>query len=142
MPDDDPGLHGGAPDGAAQAQLERGTAVRRAVLGDAHVARSQAGATDFTRDFQEFITRYAWDGIWNRPGLERKTRSMLTIAMTAALGRWDELRLHVRATRNTGVTRDEVREILMQVAVYAGVPAGNSAFHHAAQAYREMEDEA
>lgn len=124
------------------AQIERGTAVRRAVLGDAHVERAQAAASDFTRDFQEFITRYAWDGIWNRPGLDRKTRSMLTIAMTAALGRWDELKLHVRAARNTGVTRDEVKEILMQVAVYAGVPAANSAFQHAAAAYRELEDQA
>jgi 4-carboxymuconolactone decarboxylase len=126
----------------ADAQVERGMAVRRAVLGDAHVDRSQAGATDFTRDFQEFITRYAWDGIWNRPGLDRKTRSMLTIAMMAALGRWDELKLHVRATRNTGVTRDEVKEILMQVGVYAGVPAANSAFHHAAAAYCELEEQA
>jgi 4-carboxymuconolactone decarboxylase len=126
----------------ADAQVERGMAVRRAVLGDAHVDRSQAAANEFTHDFQEFITRYAWDGIWNRPGLDRKTRSMLTIAMMAALGRWDELKLHVRATRNTGVTRAEVKEILMQVGVYAGVPAANSAFHHAAAAYRELEGEA
>lgn len=134
-----------ARDGAAQeaeTQLERGMAVRRAVLGDAHVDRSQAAASDFTRDFQEFITRYAWDGIWNRPGLDHKTRSMLTIAMMAALGRWDELKLHVRATPNTGVTRAEVKEILMQVGVYAGVPAANSAFHHAADAYRELEERA
>jgi 4-carboxymuconolactone decarboxylase len=124
------------------AQVERGMTVRRAVLGDAHVERAQAAASDFTRDFQEFITRYAWDGIWNRPGLDRKTRSMLTIALMAALGRWDELKLHVRATRNTGVTPAEVKEILMQVGVYAGVPAANSAFHHAAAAYRELEDQA
>ncbi|MEA2666656.1 MAG: 4-carboxymuconolactone decarboxylase [Candidatus Eremiobacteraeota bacterium] len=129
-------------DPESRAQAERGTALRRAVLGDAHVERAQAGATDFTRDFQEFITRYAWDGIWNRPGLDRKTRSMLTIAMMAALGRWDELELHVRATRNTGVSRAEVKENLMQVAEYAGVPAANSAFHHAAAAYRELEGEA
>ncbi len=122
-------------------QIARGTATRRAVLGDAHVERARAAATGFTRDFQEFITRYAWDGVWNRPGLDRKTRSMLTIAVTAALGRWEELELHVRATRNTGVTRDEVKEILMQVGVYAGVPAANSAFRHAAAAYDEPEDE-
>lgn len=114
---------------------------RRAVLGEEHVARAQASTTEFTRDFQELITRYAWGAIWTRPGLERKTRSMLTIAMMAALGRWDELKLHIRATRNTGVTREEVKEILMQVAVYAGVPAANTAFHLAADVYREMDEE-
>ena len=101
-------------------------AVRRAVLGEEHVERAQAGTTEFTRDFQELITRYAWGEIWTRPGLDRKTRSLLTIAILASLGRSEELRLHVRATRNTGATRDEVREALLQVAVYAGVPAANS----------------
>jgi 4-carboxymuconolactone decarboxylase len=119
----------------------RGMAVRRAVLGSEHVDRSIANTTDFTRDFQEFITRYAWGDIWSRPGLDRKTRSLLTIAMMASLGRYDELRLHVRATRNTGVTRDEVREVLLQVAVYAGVPAANSAYHHALEVYAEMDEE-
>jgi 4-carboxymuconolactone decarboxylase len=123
-------------------RYERGMAVRRAVLGEEHVERAQAGTTEFTRDFQELITRYAWGEIWTRPGLDRKTRSLLTIAILAALGRSEELRLHVRATRNTGATRDEVREVLMQVAVYAGVPAGNSAFAHAAGVYRELDDEA
>ncbi len=122
--------------------LRRGFEVRRSVLGAEHVERSSANATDFTRDFQEFITRYAWGDVWSRPGLDRRTRSLLTIAMTAALGRYDELRLHVRATRNTGVTRDEVREVLLQVAVYAGVPAANSAYHHAAEVFREMDEEA
>jgi 4-carboxymuconolactone decarboxylase len=122
--------------------FERGMEVRRAVLGSAHVDRSIANSTDFTRDFQAFITRYAWGDVWSRPGLDRKTRSLLTIAMMASLGRYDELRLHVRATRNTGVTRDEVREVLLQVAVYAGVPAANSAYHHAADVYREMDEEA
>jgi 4-carboxymuconolactone decarboxylase len=121
--------------------FDRGMDVRRAVLGSEHVDRSIANATDFTADFQDFITRYAWGDVWSRPGLERKTRSLLTIAMMASLGRYDELRLHVRATRNTGVTRDEVREVLLQVAVYAGVPAANSAYHHAAEAYREMDVE-
>jgi len=121
--------------------FERGIEVRRAVLGDEHVERSIANTTDFTRDFQDFITRYAWGAVWTRPGLDRKTRSLLTIAMMASLGRYDELRLHVRATRNTGVTRDEVREVLLQVAVYAGVPAANSAYHHAAEVYREMDGE-
>ena len=122
-------------------RYERGMAVRRAVLGEEHVERAQAGTTEFTRDFQELITRYAWGEIWTRPGLDRKTRSLLTIAILAALGRSEELRLHVRATRNTGATRDEVREVLMQVAVYAGVPAGNSAFAHAAGVYRELDEE-
>jgi 4-carboxymuconolactone decarboxylase len=121
--------------------FERGMEVRRAVLGGEHVDRSVAGTTDFTRDFQAFITRVAWGDVWSRPGLDRKTRSLLTIAMMASLGRYDELRLHVRATRNTGVTRDEVREVLLQVAVYAGVPAANSAYHHAADVYREMDEE-
>ncbi len=115
--------------------------VRRAVLGEEHVERATASATELTRDFQQFITRYAWGEVWTRPGLDRKTRSMPTIAVTAALGRIDELRLHVRASRNTGVTRDEVKEVLMQVAVYAGVPAANTAFHHAAAVYREMDEE-
>jgi 4-carboxymuconolactone decarboxylase len=122
-------------------RYERGMAVRREVLGAAHVDRATAAATDFTRDFQEFITRYAWGEIWARPGLDRRTRSLLTIAMMAALGRWDELRLHIRATRNTGVTREDVREVLLQVGVYAGVPAANSAYHHAAAVYREMDEE-
>ena len=123
-------------------RYERGMVVRRAVLGEEHVERAQAGTTEFTRDFQELITRYAWGEIWTRPGLDRKTRSLLTIAILASLGRSEELRLHVRATRNTGATRDEVRETLLQVAVYAGVPAGNSAFAQAAATYRELDEEA
>ncbi|HYZ16136.1 MAG TPA: 4-carboxymuconolactone decarboxylase [Candidatus Acidoferrum sp.] len=122
-------------------RYERGMEVRREVLGAAHVDRATAAATDLNRDFQEFITRYAWGEVWARPGLDRRTRSLLTIAMMAALGRWDELRLHIRATRNTGVTREEVREVLLQVGVYAGVPAANSAYHHAAAVYREMDEE-
>jgi 4-carboxymuconolactone decarboxylase len=123
-------------------RLDRGMAVRRAVLGEEHVDGAQASTTEFTRDFQELITRYAWGEIWTRPGVDRKTRSLLTIAILAALGRSEELRLHVRATRNTGATRDEVKEALMQVAVYAGVPAANSAFAHAAAIYRELDEEA
>ena len=119
----------------------RGLAVRKAVLGEAHVARASANATPFDRDFQTFITQCAWGGVWTRPGLERKTRSMLTIAMLAALGHTEELKLHIRATRNTGVTRDEVKEVLLQVAVYAGVPAANAAFHHAKAAYEQMDQE-
>ena len=123
-------------------RFERGLEVRKAVLGADHVARSQANATAFTGDFQTYITEAVWGDIWTRPGLDRKTRSMLTIAMLAALGRSEELRLHLRATRNTGVTRDEIREILLQSAVYAGVPAANSAYHHAVEVFAEMDREA
>jgi 4-carboxymuconolactone decarboxylase len=120
---------------------DRGMLVRRAVLGEEHVDRAQASTTEFTRDYQELITRYAWGEIWSRPGLDRKIRSMLVIAMTASLGRLEELKLHVRGARNTGVTRDEVKEVLLQVAVYAGVPAANSAFAAAAAVYREIDEE-
>jgi 4-carboxymuconolactone decarboxylase len=121
--------------------FDQGLVVRTEVLGKAHVERARKSATALTQDFQTFITEYAWGGIWTRPGLDRKTRSMLTIAMLAALGHHDELKLHIRATRNTGVTPDEVKEILLQAAIYAGVPAANSAFHHARAAYNEMEEE-
>jgi 4-carboxymuconolactone decarboxylase len=123
-------------------RLDRGMLVRRAVLGEEHVDRAQASTTEFTRDYQELITRYAWGEIWSRPGLDRKIRSMLVIAMTASLGRLEELKLHVRGARNTGVTRDEVKEVLLQVAIYAGVPAANSAFAAAAAVYREIDEEA
>jgi 3-oxoadipate enol-lactonase/4-carboxymuconolactone decarboxylase len=118
---------------------ERGMAVRTAVLGAAHVERSTRRATEFDRDFQAFITRHAWGEVWTRPGLTRKTRSMLTIAMLAALGHENELKLHIRATANTGVTPAEVKEILLQTAVYAGVPAANSAFQHARSVYEELD---
>jgi 4-carboxymuconolactone decarboxylase len=118
-----------------------GTRVRRAVLGDAHVDRSERAKDDFTADFQRFITETAWGSVWSRPGLDTKTRSMLTLGMLAALGRYDEFRLHVRATKNTGVTQAEVAEILMHTAVYAGIPAANSAFHHARDIYAELAEE-
>ncbi|CAO3410902.1 4-carboxymuconolactone decarboxylase (EC 4.1.1.44) [Azospirillum largimobile] len=120
---------------------DRGMAVRRAVLGDAHVDRSLERATDFDAEFQEFITKTAWGQIWTRPGLDIRTRSMLTIGMLAALGKDGELKLHIRATRNTGVTRDEVKEILMQTAIYAGVPAANHAIALARAVYAEMDEE-
>lgn len=120
---------------------EKGLEVRRAVLGEAHVERSLQRATDFDRDFQRFITQSAWGSVWTRPGLDRRTRSMLTIAMLAALGQEHELALHIRATRNTGVTREEVKEILLQAAVYAGVPAANSAFALAKRVFAEMDQE-
>ena len=117
---------------------EAGLAVRRRVLGDAHVKRSLENATAFDQDFQDLVTRHAWGDIWTRPGLDHRTRSLITIAMLAASGRHEELNLHIRATQNTGATPDEVKEVLLQVAVYAGVPAANSAFRIAKTAFEEM----
>jgi 4-carboxymuconolactone decarboxylase len=117
--------------------LDQGMAVRRRVLGDEHVDRATAAATPFTRDFQEFITRYAWGGIWTRPGLDHRTRSCVTVAILTALGRHEELPMHVRAALRNGVTREELKEVLLQTAVYAGVPAANTAF---AVANRTLED--
>jgi 4-carboxymuconolactone decarboxylase len=108
--------------------FERGMAVRRAVLGDEHVARAQANTTAFDADFQRFITEVAWGRVWSRPGLDQRTRHLITLAMLAALGKHDELAMHVAATARTGVTEDELKEVFLQVAVYAGVPAGNAAF--------------
>ena len=116
---------------------DQGMAVRRAVLGDAHVARSQAKRTDFNAEFLDLIVRYAWGEIWTRPGLERRTRSMITLAMMTALGRWDELKLHLRGALNNGVNAAEIKEVLLQAAIYAGVPAANTAFHLAAEVLAE-----
>jgi 3-oxoadipate enol-lactonase/4-carboxymuconolactone decarboxylase len=115
-----------------------GLRTRREVLGDAHVDRAIAGATDFTADFQAFITRYAWGDIWNRPGLDRRMRSAITITALVALGHENELAMHVRAALRNGLTPDEIKEILLQCAVYCGVPAANSAF---AIASRVLEEE-
>ena len=104
-----------------------GTRVRREVLGDAHVDRAMAAATEFDAPFQRFITETAWGTLWASDELDRRTRSLITIATLAALGRHEELALHLRASRNTGATPEEIREALMHVAVYAGVPAANSA---------------
>lgn len=123
----------------ADARHRDGMAVRRAVLGDAHVDRTEREATDFDRDFQAYITRAAWGEVWARPGLPLKTRHLLTIALLAALGRTEELEMHLRATRNTGVTPDEVRESLMQVALYAGVPAANTAMRIAKRVLQPSE---
>jgi 4-carboxymuconolactone decarboxylase len=103
-------------------------ATRRAVLGDAHVDRAEALKTEFDADFQRFITEGAWGSVWSRPHLTRRERSMVTIALLAALGHWDEVAMHVRATRNTGASPEDLREVLLHVAVYAGVPAANHAF--------------
>src|SRR5712675_451753 len=107
---------------------DQGMKTRRAVLGDAHVDRTLKNRTKFNEPFQDLITRYAWGEIWTRPGLPRKTRSLITIAMMVALNRTDELRLHLRASVNTGVSREELQEVLLQTAIYCGVPAANHAF--------------
>jgi 4-carboxymuconolactone decarboxylase len=121
--------------------LERGLANRTEVLGKAHVERARGKATPFTQDFQDFITQYAWGDIWDRPGLPRKVRSIVTISILTALGHEEELRLHIRASRNTGLSRDEMKEVLLQSAIYAGVPAANSAFRIAQEVYNEMDKE-
>ena len=108
--------------------FERGMTVRREVLGTAHVDRAMAAATDLTADFQQFITRCAWGEIWTRPGLDRRTRSCITVAMLVALNRPEELAMHLRAAMTNGVTRTEIKELLLQTAVYCGVPAANAAF--------------
>jgi 4-carboxymuconolactone decarboxylase len=120
-------------------RYEKGLTVRRAVLGEAHVDRSLQNRNDFNAEFQELITRYAWGEIWTRPGLPRHTRSLLAIAMMVALNRSDEFRLHVRAAFSNGVTREEIKELLLQAAIYCGVPAANSAFHAAQEVFSEME---
>jgi len=114
--------------GSGDPTFEKGLAIRRRVLGEEHVRRALGSSTEFDRDFQDFITRQAWGSIWTRPGLDHRTRSLITIAILASLGHEHELALHVRATRNTGATVDDIREVLMQVAVYAGVPSANTAF--------------
>jgi 4-carboxymuconolactone decarboxylase len=119
-------------------RFEKGLAVRRAVLGDAHVDRSLAARDGFSGEFQDFITRYAWGEIWTRPGLERKTRSFLVLAMTASLGRWEEFRLHCRASFSNGVTTDDIKEVILQIAVYAGVPAANTAMKEAKEVFAEL----
>ena len=117
----------------------KGMEVRRAVLGDAHVDRAEAKRNDFNGEFQDLITRHAWGEIWTRPGLTRHTRSLLTIGLMVALNRSDEFKLHVRAAFNNGVTRDEIKEVLLQCAIYAGVPAANSAFHMAEEVFAQMD---
>ena len=105
-----------------------GMAVRREVLGDAHVDRAIAGTTDFTAEFQDFITRYAWGEIWTRPGLDRRARSMITLTALVARGHHEELAIHVRAARRNGLTVEEIKEVLLQTAIYCGVPDANTAF--------------
>jgi len=116
-----------------------GTKVRRAVLGDAHVDRSLANRNALNGEFQDLITRYAWGEIWSRPGLPRHTRSLITLALMIAINRGDEFRMHVRAAFNNGVTRDEIKEVILQCAICCGVPAANAAFHAAQEVFAQME---
>ena len=116
---------------------ERGMRIRREVLGDEHVDRAAESTTEHTADFQDFITRYAWGEIWARPGLDRRTRSCITLTALVALGRFDELAMHIRGARRIGLTDAEIGEVLLHAAVYCGVPAANSAFG----VFRRMLDE-
>jgi 4-carboxymuconolactone decarboxylase len=120
-----------------RSRREQGMAVRREVLGDEHVDRAVAGTTSFTEPFQDFITRYAWGEVWSRPGLTRPERSIVTLTALAALGREHELAMHVKAALRNGLTAEQIGEVLLQVAVYAGVPAANRAFAIAQQVLAE-----
>jgi 4-carboxymuconolactone decarboxylase len=122
-----------------QERHSSGMKVRRAVLGDAHVDRAEAAKNAFSEPFQDLITRYAWGEIWSRPGLSRHTRSLLTLSMMIALNRGDEFRMHVRAALNNKVTREEIQEVLLQSAIYCGVPAANAAFHMAQEVFAEID---
>lgn len=120
-------------------RLERGMAVRRAVLGDAHVEAAEAGKTAFDEPFQRLITETAWGSVWSRPHWSRRERSMVTIALLAALGHYEEVAMHVRATANTGASREDIQEAMLHVAVYAGVPAANHAIKVIKQTFKEMD---
>ena len=122
-------------------RYEKGMEVRRAVLGDEHVNRSLQNTTDFNRDFQELITRYAWGAVWTRPGLSHRTRRLLVLATTAALGRWEEFSLHVRAGLAHELEPCEIKEALLQTAVYAGVPAANTGFHIVSEQLKARDQE-
>jgi 4-carboxymuconolactone decarboxylase len=120
-------------------RYDDGMKVRRAVLGDAWVDRSLANVTPFNKEFQEFITRTAWGEVWTRPGLDRRMRSVGVLSTTIALGAWDEFRLHVRAAINNGLTQDEIKEVIIQSAIYSGVPKANHAFKEAGDVLKEIE---
>lgn len=124
-----------------ESRYEIGMRVRREVLGDAHIERAQARQTSLDADFQRLITEMAWGAVWAQPDLDRRTRSLVTIAILAALGRADELALHIRATENTGATASEIAATLLHVAIYAGVPAANSAFAIAKAALTPSDDD-
>jgi len=119
-----------------------GMATRRAVLGDDHVDRAETGKTEFDAPFQDMITEAAWGHVWARPGWTRRERQMVTVALLAGLGHWDEVAMHVRAARNTGMTRDDIREAMLHVAIYAGVPAANHGIKVAKQIFAEEDGDA
>ena len=118
---------------------QAGMEIRRSVLGDAHVDQAEAAKSELDAEFQDLITRYAWGEIWTRPGIPRHTRSLLTIGLMIALNRGEELRMHLRAAANNGVTVDEIREVLLHCAIYCGVPAANAAFHAAKEIFSEQD---
>ncbi|WP_182357676.1 4-carboxymuconolactone decarboxylase [Tomitella gaofuii] len=134
---EDPAAPYGAMDAARH---DAGMSVRRAVLGDAHVDRAQQNTTAFTADFQDFITRYAWGEVWTRPGLERRTRSVITLTALLAHGHWDEFAMHVAAAVRNGLTEDEIAEVILQCGVYCGVPAANHGYQIAARVLAELRD--
>ena len=120
-------------------RFSAGMQTRRAVLGDTHLGNVNASITPFDAEFQDLITRYAWGEIWTRPGLPRSTRSLLTIAVLVAQNHWEELRMHIRASSNNGVSHEELKETLLQCAIYCGVPAANHAFHVAREVFADPE---
>ena len=127
-----------APTGSRSDRFGTGMKTRRSVLGDAHVDRAEAGKTAFDEPFQTLITETAWGSVWSRPDISKRDRSLITLALLAALGQWDEVKMHVRATANTGATPAEVREAMLHVAIYAGVPAANHALKLIKETYRDM----
>jgi 4-carboxymuconolactone decarboxylase len=120
-------------------KYKKGMQVRKSVLGEDHVNLAETNKSDFDADFQHLMTEVAWGSVWARPGLNRKTRHLLTMAMLETLGNHEELAMHIRATPNTGVTREDVKEVLLQVAVYAGIPAANAAIAIAKRVFAEMD---
>lgn len=125
-----------------QELFEKGLATRRAVLGDKYVQKSLDSADDFSMPMQELVTQYCWGDVWNRPGLERAQRSLINLAMISALNRPHELKVHVRGAIRNGVTKDQIQEVFLQVAIYCGAPAALESFRLAREVFREMEDEA
>lgn len=119
-------------------RYQQGLKVRKEVLGEKHVERSLENLNDFNQDFQNFISRFAWGEVWSREGLPRHTRSLVTIAILLALGREDELRMHLRACFNNGVTKDELKELILHSSLYAGLPAANAAMHMAEEVFKEI----
>ncbi|MFV5367518.1 4-carboxymuconolactone decarboxylase [Acinetobacter junii] len=119
-------------------RYQQGLKVRTEVLGEKHVGRSLENLNDFNQDFQNFISRFAWGEVWSREGLPRHTRSLVTIAILLALGREDELRMHLRACFNNGVTKDELKELILHSSLYAGLPAANAAMHLAEEVFKEI----